>query len=127
VPGSVPGGAAEDAAVSAFSGEEQGMGDRRQDDAGFTVTLRVKPGASRDRVGGRYGADDPAILIVAVQARAVEGAANRAVLDLVARAFGVRVARVALVSGERSRTKVLRLTGDAAVFEGRWGQLLNAP
>jgi uncharacterized protein len=94
---------------------------------GLRLCVRVKPGASRDRVGGRYGDNEPAVLIVAVQARAVEGAANRAVVDLVARAFGLRARDVVLVSGERSRTKVVALSGDRAALRQRWESLLATP
>lgn len=86
--------------------------------------VRVKPGASRDRVGGRYGDSDPAVLVVAVQARAVEGAANRAVLALVARALGVRRADVTVLSGARHRSKVLSVRGASPELTSRWRDLL---
>ena len=73
--------------------------------------MRVRPGASRTRVGGQWpglpGAG-PA-LVVAVTARAVDGAATAAVLEAVAAAFGVPKRSVRLVSGPRSRTKVVEL------------------
>lgn len=56
-------------------------------------------------MGGRWG--DGEVLGVSVGARAVDGAATSAVLAAVAQAFGVRPRDVRLVSGERSRTKVL--------------------
>lgn len=74
------------------------------------VTVRVRPGASRTRVGGRWGEDD--VVVVAVGARAVDGAATAAVRAAVADAFGVRVRDVTVVAGERSRTKVLDLEVD---------------
>jgi uncharacterized protein YggU (UPF0235/DUF167 family) len=75
------------------------------------ITVRVRPGASRTRVGGRYGEppDRQPALVVAVNARAVDGAANAAVVAAVAKAFGVRPAQVRLISGERARTKVVEL------------------
>jgi uncharacterized protein len=103
------------------------MAEQEHGEDGLRLWLRVKPGASRDRVGGRYGEDEPAVLIVAVQARAVEGAANRAVVDLVARAFGLRAREVVLVSGDRSRTKVVALSGDRAALTKQWESLLAAP
>ncbi|WP_246036687.1 DUF167 domain-containing protein [Cellulomonas telluris] len=71
--------------------------------------MRVRPGASRSRVGGTY--DDR--LVVAVTARAVEGAATEAVLRAVADALGVRPRHVRLVSGATSRDKVLDVDEDA--------------
>ena len=71
------------------------------------LTVRVRPGAARTRVGGRYGEGDGAALVVAVSARAVDGAATAAVLAAVAQAFEVRTRAVTLVTGATSRTKVL--------------------
>lgn len=75
------------------------------------ITVRVRPGASRTAVGGRWGdpGDASAALVVAVTERAVDGAASAAVLAAVARALGARPRDVRLVTGERSRTKVLEL------------------
>jgi len=75
------------------------------------VAVRVRPGASRTRVGGRYGdpADPAAPLVVAVSARAVDGAATEAVLLAVASALGVRPRQVALVKGATSRDKLLEI------------------
>jgi uncharacterized protein YggU (UPF0235/DUF167 family) len=64
-------------------------------------------------VGGRWG--DEEVLRVSVGARAVDGAATAAVRAAVAEAFGVRTRDVALVSGERSRTKVLDVAVDDEV------------
>ncbi len=72
-----------------------------------TLAVRVKPGASRAKVGGRHdGAHGPA-LVVAVTARAVDGAATEAALRAVAEALDVRRSAVELVTGRTSRDKVL--------------------
>ena len=70
------------------------------------IRVRVKPGASRVRVGGRYGEDQ---LIVAVNAPPVDGAANEAVTRAVASALDVRPRQVTLVSGHTARSKVLEV------------------
>jgi uncharacterized protein len=88
------------------------------------VVIRVRPGTSRTAVGGRFGAD---ALIVAVTARAVDGAANRAVSTALAAAFGVRRADVELVAGATSRTKTMAIAGDAATLAARLAELLDAP
>ena len=46
-----------------------------------------------------------------VTARAVEGAANRALAKAVAAALGVRASAVTLVSGDRGRDKVFEVAG----------------
>jgi uncharacterized protein YggU (UPF0235/DUF167 family) len=76
------------------------------------VAVRVRPGASRTRVGGSYG--DDARLVVAVSARAVDGKATKATLDAVADALGIRPRAVTLVSGATARDKVLEIDATAA-------------
>ena len=72
------------------------------------LTLRVQPKAGRSRVVGRQGA----ALKVQVAAPPVDGAANAAVIDLVAAWLGVPRRRVALLQGERGRDKVVEVTAD---------------
>lgn len=88
------------------------------------VTVRVRPGASRTRVGGRWG--DGEVLGVAVSARAVSGAATAAVIEAVAQAFDVPKRSVILVSGATARTKVLELTHPPADAVQRLAALLEA-
>lgn len=69
------------------------------------VAIRVRPGASRTKVGGSYGDR----LVVAVSARAIDGAATEAALDAVAKAYGVRRRSVRLLTGATSRDKVVEI------------------
>jgi uncharacterized protein len=82
--------------------------------------VRVKPGASRTRVGGSYG---DAELVVAVSQRAVDGKATTACLRAVADAVGVPLRAVRLVSGATRRTKILEVTGDCAAVRARLEEL----
>lgn len=86
-------------------------GEAADDDGVLRVPVRVRPGASRTRVGGRYGEGEGARLVVAVSARAVDGAATEAVLRAVADALGVRRHQVDLVHGATSRDKLLAVHG----------------
>ena len=94
------------------------------------VSVRVKPGASRTRVGGQYGEKSPgqaAVLVVRVAQQAVDGAATEAVLKAVAKAFGLRRADVDLASahlGRTSRTKVLELRGEEQCLSARFAELV---
>ncbi|MFI5933424.1 DUF167 domain-containing protein [Actinoplanes sp. NPDC051494] len=75
------------------------------------VAVRVRPGAGRTRVGGRYeGPHGPAV-IVAVGAPAVDGKATEAVRRALASALGVRPAAVELKIGAVSRDKVFVVEG----------------
>lgn len=79
----------------------------RAHEGGATVALRVVPRAPRTEVVGRYG--DRIKLKVA--APPVEGAANEAVAAFLADRCGVRPADVEVLSGERSRDKVVLVRG----------------
>ena len=84
------------------------------------VSIRVRPGASRAAVGGSYDGR----LVVAVSARAVDGAATEAALKAVADAFGVRRRHVALVTGTTARDKVVEVDLPADVVATRLATLL---
>ena len=66
--------------------------------------MRVQPRARRNEVVEQDG-----VLRVRVTAAPANGAANRAVIALLAEAFGVAPSRVALVRGATSRDKVFRI------------------
>jgi uncharacterized protein len=74
------------------------------------IPIRVKPGSSRIRVGGRHGEQ---ALIVAVSAKAVDGAATEAALRAVAEALGVSRRTVVLITGATSRDKVIGVSTEA--------------
>ncbi len=93
----------------------------------FRFAVRIKPGARRDAVGGRWNGAARAALLVAVAAPAVEGKANEAVRRAVAQAFGVRPSDVGIVSGQRSRDKLVELNPAPADAAARLGALLGPP
>lgn len=79
----------------------------------MTFEVRVVPRAGRDAIRGLHGE----ALRVAVAAAPVEGAANEALIALLAEALGVGKRDVEIVSGEHSRQKRVRVRGtsEAAV------------
>ncbi|MGA4730120.1 DUF167 domain-containing protein [Micromonospora taraxaci] len=72
----------------------------------LTVAVRVKPGASRDRVGGRFDGPHGPALVIAVHDPAVDGRATEAARRALAAALGIRPAAVSLRSGAASRDKL---------------------
>jgi uncharacterized protein len=80
--------------------------------------VRAKPRASRPGIGEiREG-----VLEVRVAAPPVEGAANDAILELLAHALDLPRRAVTLVSGEHGRSKRLRIEGlTAAEVRARLG------
>jgi hypothetical protein len=88
----------------------------------LTVAVRAKPGARVAQVGGSWG--ERGELLVAVPERAIDGAANAAVVTAVAGAFGVSRSAVSLVRGARGRSKLLAVAGDREQLQARLAQLL---
>jgi uncharacterized protein (TIGR00251 family) len=77
-------------------------------DGSVRLSVRVKPRASRSKLGG---VSEDGALEVAVKAPPVEGAANAEVVKLVAKVLGVRRSDVAVVVGAASRNKVVDIQG----------------
>ena len=73
------------------------------------IFVRVSPGAPATKVGGRYGDSEPPVLVVRVPARAVDGRANAAVVTALSDALGVPHSQVRIVTGLRSRIKVVEV------------------
>lgn len=88
------------------------------------ISVRVRPGARRDDVGGTWAGPHGPALVVAVRARAVEGAANAAVVAALAAAFAVRRGDVEIVTGVRGRDKVVAVRGDREVLAARLAELM---
>ena len=68
-----------------------------------TLTIRVKPGS---RTSALEAADDGTWL-ARIQARPVDGKANRELVALVARHFAVRRSQVSIKSGAAARVKLV--------------------
>ena len=85
---------------------------------GLSLLVRVTPRGGADRIDG-LGADaaGKALLLVRVSAPPAEGAANEALVKLVARAAGVPKGAVTLEAGAAARVKRLHIAGDAATLE----------
>lgn len=77
---------------------------------GCTLAVRVHPGARKNGVTGVH-AD---ALKIAMTAPPVDGKANEALIAFLADALRLPRARIMLVSGLTSRTKLVRITGKSA-------------
>jgi hypothetical protein len=75
---------------------------------GVRIALRVQPRSARARVVGRHGA----AVKVQVTAPPVDGAANQAVIDLLAGWLGVPRRALAIVQGQAGRDKVIEVASD---------------
>ena len=84
----------------------------RSTERGVTLAVRALPGAKRKTaILGVYCEGEKERLKVAVQAPAVEGRANTALIEFLADKFGVPKSYVELVSGELSRSKLFLVRG----------------
>jgi uncharacterized protein (TIGR00251 family) len=82
----------------------------------LTVAVAVQPGAKKSAVAGLHGDR----LKIKVAAPPVDGAANEALVEFLAKTLGVRAAQVSLIQGAAGRQKVLRIVGlDPAVAVSR--------
>lgn len=83
------------------------MGFPQETPQGLLIKVRVQPRAGRDALAGRLGD----ALKVRLAAPPVEGEANRALVALLARAFGTSKSAITLVAGETAREKLVRIAG----------------
>ncbi len=79
---------------------------------GVEVRVRLTPKSSKDAIDGLTDTSAGAAFKVRVRAVPEDGKANAAAETLVARWLGVPPSTVALISGSKSRVKVLAVTGD---------------
>lgn len=82
------------------------------------IRLRVTPKASRDGIdGAEQRADGQVRLKVRVRAVPEKGAANKAVIAVLAKALGLPKSAFELVSGDTARDKTLRVARHEGLAE----------
>jgi len=74
---------------------------------GASFAIRVQPRASRNAVVGELGD----VLKIALTAPPVEGKANQACVEFLAKLLGVSRSSVTIAAGETGRNKVIRISG----------------
>ncbi|WP_299641833.1 DUF167 domain-containing protein [Devosia sp.] len=85
-----------------------------------TLAVRATPKASKTALGTvMVMPDGRSALSVRVAAPPVDGAANAALIAFFSKRLGVRRSDVTIASGEASRLKLLRISGDGERIAGR--------
>lgn len=74
---------------------------------GLTLKIKVEPRSSKSEVVGPYGD----ALKVKLNSPPVEGKANKELIEVLAREFGIAKKDVEIISGQASKNKTVRLIG----------------
>jgi uncharacterized protein len=77
---------------------------------GCTLSVRIHPGARRNAVTGIHAE----ALKISLTTPPVDGRANEALIAFLAETLRLPKSRVTLITGQTSRTKLLRITGKSA-------------
>lgn len=86
----------------------------------ITLAVRLTPRGGRDAIDGIESlADGRRVLKARVRAAASEGAANAALIALIAKALGVAQRDVQIVAGTTARVKRVRVAGTGAALAAR--------
>lgn len=87
---------------------------------GIQLAVKVVPGASRDKIAGEYDGG----LKVTVARPPQDGAANSAVIDLLARQLSIPKNQIEITHGHSRPRKIVRISGlDADELQKRLGFL----
>lgn len=89
---------------------------------GIEIAVRVTPRGGRDS----FSAGTAEHFAVRLAAAPVDGAANTALIPLVARAFGLARRDVTLIAGDTARLKRLRLAGDPSALAEKAASLYGS-
>jgi len=93
---------------------------------GIVVDVRLTPKGGRDAIDGIERLADRRVVVKArVRAAPHEGAANAALIKLVAAALDTAPRRVSLVSGATARIKRLKIEGDGAALAAALARILG--
>lgn len=92
---------------------------------GLRLAVRLTPRAGSDTLGGvRETAPRRPCLLARVTAPPADGAANSALIRLLAKSLGLPKSAFTIAAGESSRTKTLEIAGDPAQIEAALRRLV---
>ncbi len=74
---------------------------------GITMQVKVEPRSSRAEIRGVMGS----ALKVKLTSAPVDGAANRQLIELLSKKFGIKKSSIKIMKGETSRNKVIKIEG----------------
>jgi uncharacterized protein len=93
---------------------------------GVTVSVRLTPKGGRDSIDGLETMSDGRVVLKArVRAAPHEGAANEALVALLAKTLGVPPRNVGITSGATSRIKRVTIVGDAGAVIAKLEKLAS--
>jgi len=87
----------------------------------YRLTVQLQPRASHTRIVGWHGD----AIKIQVQAAAVDGAANAALIEILANTFHVTRRSVRLVQGRTARRKTVEIDAEAPECARRLAELLG--
>jgi len=73
------------------------------------ITIRITPNASKDEILGR---EEDGRLKIKIQSPPVDGAANKRLIEFLAKTVGVPKSKVRIIHGDKSRNKIIEIDGD---------------
>jgi uncharacterized protein (TIGR00251 family) len=94
---------------------------------GLALTVRLTPKGGRDAIDGiERMADGRSVLKIRVRAAPSEGAANDALVRLMAKSLGVAPRQVSLVAGATARIKRLEIAGAGPALAAALARIVGA-
>ena len=95
---------------------------------GVRIAVRLTPRARVDRLDGvAHLADGAAVLKASVTAPPAEDRANEALLQLLAKEWGLPRRALAIVGGRKSRNKVIQIAGEPTALMRRLASAISGP
>ncbi len=91
---------------------------------GLVLRLYVQPGAKVSAILGEREAGDGPRLKIKLKARAIEGQANAALLELIAELMHVPKSTVSLQAGSTARLKTVHVRGESQTLLNKLHQLI---
>ena len=94
---------------------------------GLTVNVRLTPGARTAGISGVVDAGDGKnALKISVRAPPEDGKANKDLLALLAKEWGLPKSSLSLLSGDTNRQKVVLVAGDPAALQAQMANWLKS-